>query len=358
MTLHAPHPSPASRITTTQQENERMHAIVIGGTLFIGRHTVAELLDHGYHVTLVTRGEHDNPFADHPKVDHVRGDRNDREALERARDTMTADIVIDCIALVPQHVATALDVFADVDAYVYVSSTAAYARRDLPRREDETPLEPFEPEHAVDNPKSIDPPGDWSAYGPRKAECDRTCFAAADDGANALVVRPTFVFGPHDYTERFDYWVDRVATYDRVVVPGDGDNITHQVYVEDVASALRVVADRGEPGEAYNVGARQLVTLDQRLESIAAALDTDVELVHASDRELAAYGIALADFPLFEPTLSLVDTAKLARLGWESTRHADAITRTVDDHLESGRTGRQHGPDRETERHAIAGLTE
>lgn len=342
-----------------------MHAIVIGGTRFIGRHTVEELLDHDYHVTLVTRGRHENPFANYDKVRHVQGTRNDRETLERAREEVVPDIVIDCIALVPQQVATAMDVFADVDAYVFVSSVAAYERLDLPRREDETPLEAFTAEHAVDDPASFGSPdftsplepADFFAYGPRKAECDRACFAAAEDGTNALVVRPTFVFGPHDYTRRFDYWIDRTANHDRVLVPGDGDNLVHQVYVEDVASALRVVAERGDPGEAYNVAARRLLTLDQRLEHIADALETNVDLVHASDRELAAYELSPTDFPLVRPVPVINDTAKLASLGWESTSPADAIARTVDEHLESDRTGRHHGPDRERERRAIDGLT-
>jgi nucleoside-diphosphate-sugar epimerase len=78
-----------------------MQAIVIGGTRFIGRHTVEELLDHSYHVTLLNRGRQENPFVDHPKITHVQGDRNDREALERARDTIVPDIVIDCVALAP-----------------------------------------------------------------------------------------------------------------------------------------------------------------------------------------------------------------------------------------------------------------
>jgi nucleoside-diphosphate-sugar epimerase len=334
-----------------------MHAIVIGGTRFIGRHAVEELLASGYHVTLVNRGEHDNPFADHPKVRHVPGDRNDRAALERARDAIVPDIVIDCVALAPQQVATALDVFDEAEAYVFISSIAAYARLDLPRREGETPLEEFTVEHTVDDPRTIDPMKEWAAYGPRKAECDRVCFAAAEDGTNALVVRPTFVFGPHDYTERFDYWIDRVHQDDRVLVPGDGDNIVHHVYVEDVASALRVVAEEGTPGEAYNVGARRILTLDQRLEHIAAALDTDVEPVHASERELARCDLAPTDFPLVRSRPVVIDTAKLAELGWESRPHADAIADTVDEHLESGRTGRHHGPSRERERAAIDELT-
>jgi len=335
-----------------------MHAIVIGGTRFIGRHAVEELVASGYHVTHVNRGTREDPFDDDRTVSHLQGDRNDRAVLEAAREEAVPDVVVDCIALVPQQVAVAIDVFAEVDAYVYVSSTAAYARWDLPRREGETPLESFTAEHAVDDPAAIDPMAEWDAYGPRKAECDRVCFAAAADGANAMVVRPTFVFGPHDYTERLDYWIDRIATDDRVLVPGDGDSLVHHVYVEDVARALRTVAERGTPGEAYNVGARQLLTLDQRLELVANALGEAVELVHASERELARYDLDPSHFPLVRAEPSVLATAKLARLGWDSTPHAEAIPPTVAEHRDSDRTGRHHGPDREREEAAIEDLAE
>lgn len=334
-----------------------MHAVVIGGTRFIGRHAVEEFLEHGYHVTLVNRGEHENPFAGEPKISHVRGDRNDRRVLKEARDKAVPDVVIDCIALVPQQVATAIDVFEGVDAYVYISSIAAYERFDLPQREGETPLEPFTSEHAVDDPRSIEPMKEWASYGPRKAECDRVCFAATEDGANAVVVRPTYVFGPYDYTERFDYWIDRLVHQEEVLVPDDGDNLVHHVFVEDVASALRMVAERGKPGEAYNVGARRFVPLDEQLTLIAEALDREVELVYASRRELAEFGLEPSEFPLVRPRPVVVDTAKLTALGWDSTLPAEAVRSTVEEHVMSNRTGRHHGPDRDIEQQAINKLT-
>lgn len=91
--------------------------------------------------------------------------------------------------------------------------------------------------------------------------------------------------------------------------------------------------------------------------SRTGASGSRVELVHASRRELAEYDLAPRDFPLVPPIPSIVDTDKLAAIGWDSTPHADAISRTVDEHTESDRTGRHRGPDRERERQAIDGLT-
>ncbi len=318
-------------------------ALVIGGTRFIGRHTVEELLDHGYRVTLLNRGNHTNPFADREGVAHVEGDRTEEGTLERAREAADPDVVIDCVAYFPRDVRRATEVFADAEAYVYISSGAAYGEETIPKRENDTPLEPCTEEQAVED--------SYETYGARKAEGDRAVFEAADRGVRAMSVRPPVVYGPYDYTERMDYWIDRVRRFDRVVVPGDGTNLWHRVYVEDVASALRIVAEQGQAGEAYNVGDRDVPTMSRMVDLVAGALEADVEMVAAGERELAAADLAPGDFPMYRDPPHLLSTCKLARLGWEATPNAEAMARTVEEHVESDRDGREQGPDREdTER--------
>ncbi len=324
------------------------HLFVIGGTRFIGRHVVDEFREHDYEVTVFNRGNHENPFADSDGVSHVEGDRTDDGDLAAAAREVDPDVVVDCVAYKPREVRTATRIFDDVDAYVFVSSGSAYGREDLPKREGETPLCECTDEQARDDSDS--------SYGPRKAEGDRAVFAAADNGVNAMSVRPCIVYGPHDYTERLDYWIDRANEYDRVVVPGDGTNVWHRAYVEDVASAIRVVAESGESGEAYNVGDRRMVTLEEMVDLIAAALGTDVEVVHAGARELATADLALDDFILYREYPHILDTNKLADLGWESTPLDEAMARSVEDHLESDRDGREHGPSREAEERILGVL--
>ncbi len=321
-------------------------ALVVGGTRFIGRHTVEELLDGGYEVTLFNRGTHENPFSD-DRVSHVEGDRNEETALEAAAVSVDPDLVIDCVAYHPEQIRTATEVFADA-RYVYVSSGAAYARREVPQREDETPLAACTDEQATDD--SMD------TYGPRKAAGDRAIREAAERGVEAMAVRPCIVYGPHDYTERLDYWIDRVLNHDRVVVPGDGQHLQHLAYVEDVASALRIVGESGTPGEAYNVGDRRLLTLAELLETIADAADVEVEGVPAGERELAAGGLSPADFPLYRDYPHVMSTAKLADLGWGSTPVEEAMARTVDEHEESDRDGSEQDPGRGAEERVLGVL--
>jgi nucleoside-diphosphate-sugar epimerase len=334
-------------------------ALVIGGTRFIGRHTVEEFLDHGCEVAIFNRGNHPNPFADseasetprtdgeavRDRVEHVEGDRTNDSALELARDRVDPDVVVDGVAYHPRDVRAATTVFADVDAYVYVSSGGAYGAEEIPKREGETALEPCTPEQARDDT--------MATYGNRKAEGDRAVFEAADRGVNALSVRPTVVYGPNDYTERMDYWIHRVDDYDRVVVPGDGQQVWQRVYVEDVASALRIVAEDGEPGEAYNVGDRKATTLAEMVEIVADALDTDVEVVTAGERELAAGGLSTDDFVLYRHYPHILDTSKLHALGWDSTPRMEAMARTVEESLASDRDGGEYDPGRENEERVI-----
>ncbi len=171
-----------------------------------------------------------------------------------------------------------------------------------------------------------------------------------------MSVRPCVVYGPYDYTERLDYWIDRVRTHDRVVVPGDGQHLWHRAYVEDVASALRVVAERGDPGEAYNAGDRRLTTLEESLELIADVADTTVEIVYTGERELAAAGLSSGDFTLYRDYPHVMSTAKLAALGWDSTRIEEAMARTVAEHEGSERDGSEHDPGREAEERLLGVL--
>ncbi|MFC6951720.1 NAD-dependent epimerase/dehydratase family protein [Halorubellus litoreus] len=337
-------------------------AFVIGGTRFIGRHLVADLLAHDYDVTIFNRGNHENPFADDDRVTHVEGDRTDDADLATAARESAYDAVFDMVAYQPREVRTATRVFDDADAYVYVSSGAAYGEEEIPKREgalqgrdEATALESCTGDQAVDE--------SGETYGNRKAEGDRAVFAAAEErGLRAMAVRPCIVYGPDDYTERLDYWIDRVANYERVVVPGDGTNVWHRAYVEDVASALRVVAEEGSAGHAYNVGDRRLVTLEEMVDLIADCLGDaadapesapedagDVEVVHASERELSIADLSTDDYVLYRDYPHVLDTKKLAALGWEATPLREAMQRSVDDHLATDRDGSDEDPGRERE---------
>jgi len=314
--------------------------LIVGGTRFIGRATVAEFREHGYDVTLANRGHHPNPFAGEDAVGLVETDRREDDQLRAAAEQVDPDVVVDLVAYHPRDVRVATDIFADCEAYVSVSSGAAYGEEHVPKREGETALKSCSEAEAVDD--------SHETYGRRKAEGDRAVFAASEAGVRAMSVRPTIVYGPHDYTERLDYWLARVENHDAVVVPGDGGSLHQLVYVEDVASALRIVAERGTAGETYNVGDRDAQPLGDLIDLVADTCGTDIRQVYASERELSP-DLESDDFPLYRDRPHLLATEKLHALGWDSTPHQEALEPTISEHRESDRDGSDRGPRRDVE---------
>ena len=325
-----------------------MEVLLIGGTRFIGPRVVEEFLGTGADVTVFTRGRSEHPISDEQAVEHITGDRTNRSDLERARAAVEPDVVIDMVGFYPEHVREAVELFVDVNAYVFVSSVSAYADRPFPIVEDETPLLACSPEQATDE--------SFETYGNRKAACERVVFEAVDNGLSGTTVRPVQVYGPGDPSGRMDYWIDRVERRDRVLVPGDGTNVTHQVFVDDVATAIRLIARHGEPGKGYNVGARQAVPLGRTIGRIAAAVGTSAEQVYSSERELVPK-LAFDDFPVYRREPYAVDTDRLASLGWTATGPERAVRAAVEDYRTSDRDVVEHGPAIETETTIIEALT-
>lgn len=348
-------------------------ALVIGGTGFIGRHTVENLVDHEYDVVSMSRSSPEFPFSQPDAVTHLIGDRTNESTLTEIAYRHEPDVVIDCAAFYPADVQHAVDLFADANAYVYVSSGGVYRVQEIPKRENDTPLLECSTEEATDDT--------MASYGARKAEGDRIARAAADRGIAAMSARPCVLYGPQfvdsqdfeptDATPVWidgmpvnqtlhDYWIERVDHFDRIVVPGDGTAIWHRAYVEDVADALRTTAERGEPGAAYNVGDQRVCTLADVIELIADVLGTSVDIVSASHRELAEADLSPSDFILYHHPMTgyphVLETCKIRALGWESTPVAQAMTRTVEERINHIRSRRDSAPNRGAEERLLAAL--
>ncbi|HEY0755454.1 MAG TPA: NAD-dependent epimerase/dehydratase family protein [Ktedonobacteraceae bacterium] len=67
-----------------------MKILILGGTIFLGRHLVEAALEHGHTVTLFHRGEHGPQL--YPQIEHLHGDRwHNLELLEgRSRNQAAA----------------------------------------------------------------------------------------------------------------------------------------------------------------------------------------------------------------------------------------------------------------------------
>ena len=90
-----------------------MNILILGGTVFVGRHLVDVAVARGHSVTLFNRGQH-NPelFAEdaYPQVEKLRGDRDGNLDALRGRQW---DAVIDTCGYVPRIVRMSAELLAD-----------------------------------------------------------------------------------------------------------------------------------------------------------------------------------------------------------------------------------------------------
>jgi nucleoside-diphosphate-sugar epimerase len=201
-----------------------MRILILGGTIFLGRHVAAEALARGHELTLYTRGLHGADLF--PEAEHVHGDRADLAPLQgRAWDA-----AIDTSGYDGSHVAASARL--DAGHYVFVSSCNVY---------------PEWPDRPIDEDSPTWTEGD--DYGQQKAASERAAEAAMP--GRVASVRAGLIVGPHDNVFRLPWWVRRIARGGDVPAPGDPGRGMQLIDARDLATWMLDLAERRVAG-AFN----------------------------------------------------------------------------------------------------------
>ena len=238
-----------------------MKVLVIGGTAFIGRLLVAELLKAGHNVTILhRRAKHD--FA--KRVGNIQCDRNDAKAITAAIARRGFEVVYDNVydferGTTSTHVEASALAAAQGEAlqrYIFMSSVAAYGDG-LNHHEGDA--------LAADDER--DP------YARNKAMTERLLFRMHSRGGFPVVTfRPPFVYGPENPFYREAFFWDRLRAGRPVILPGDGHRLMQFVYVKDLVAALvRAAAEPAANGEAFNVANDRPLTQLEVIQALALA---------------------------------------------------------------------------------------
>ncbi|GAB3232192.1 NAD-dependent epimerase/dehydratase family protein [Glycomyces halotolerans] len=223
-----------------------MRVLVLGGTRFLGKALVDLAVGRGWEVAAFNRGV---SGEDVPGVRPVRGDRTRREDLDRLARLGPWDVVVDVAGVIPAQVRDAARVLGPVsDRYVFVSTVSAY--RDWPAYsvDERSPLHDGDPDAAPDG-------WSWGAgvYGPLKAGAESAARREVGE-RNLIIVRPSVILGPHEYSSRLTWWLKRIASGGRFVAPGAPERRIQPIDVRDVAAFVwDQVADEG--AGTFNIAA-------------------------------------------------------------------------------------------------------
>ncbi|MDD3627443.1 MAG: NAD-dependent epimerase/dehydratase family protein [bacterium] len=198
-----------------------MKILILGGTIFLGRHLVEILLKQGHAITLFNRGKH-NPDL-FPELEKIHGDRD--KDLERLNG-MKFDAVIDTCGYFPRMTKISADYFKDkVEHYTFISSISVYPDFTLPGIDENSEIGRLEDETV----EVID----GNTYGPLKALCEKSL--ENEMPGRVLNIRPGLIVGPFDPSDRFTYWPFRFGRGGEILVPDAKENLIQFIDVRDLA---------------------------------------------------------------------------------------------------------------------------
>ena len=232
---------------------------MIGGTLFIGRRLVAELLKEGHDVAVLHRK---TKYGLSRRVESLQADRNDPGQLQRALEGRRFDVVFDNVydwerGTTAAQVEATVRVCGDrLSRYVFMSSVAAYGDG-LNHYEDDALAPDDHPDPYVRN----------------KATTERLLLRIHQrTGLPVVTFRPPFIYGPENPFYREQFFWDRMRAGRTVIVPGDGGRLMQFVYVKDLVWAmLACMQEPGSVGQAFNIANERPCTQLELLNALAKA---------------------------------------------------------------------------------------
>lgn len=250
----------AADAPATATGGQPMRLLILGGTGFIGPHMVEAALAKGWKVTIFNRGQREKKLEElgrgHKFMDKVEVLYGNRDPEKRAdeKDDKSAlgleslrgksfDAVIDNSCYIPRHAKASAELLASqgVKHYLFISTISVYAANDK-QNQDETA--------AVGT--LADPTSeklDNESYGPLKALCEQEVEKAFP--GKSVMVRPGFIVGPLDTTDRFTYWPWRAAQGGEMLIPGDPETPIQFIDARDLADFCMLAIEKGLTG-AYN----------------------------------------------------------------------------------------------------------
>lgn len=258
--------------------------LLLGGTGFVGPHLVHAALARGHHVSMLNRGRRqpNQNAADYARVEALQGDRSTPEAYA-ALAGKKWDAVVDTATNLRWTREAVAALQGSAGRFMYVSSTGVF----LPYRTIDI---------AEDGPVPLTdtPPRDPPSYGVLKAQSEeivRKRFANRD-----LIIRPGYIVGPGDMSDRFTYWPVRIARGGEVLVPGRKGDFVQYIDVRDLAEWMIGLIEREAAGTFNAVGPGSPQTMAEFVEGLRPLATAPLSYVWIEDYEW------LKQYPLRKPS--------------------------------------------------------
>ena len=255
-----------------------LRILILGGTGFTGPFQVDYALARGHQVTLFNRGKRPSPEWS-GQVEQLLGDRDtgDLKSLE-GREW---DVCIDNPTSVPHWVRDAGKVLKGrVGHYLFISTISVYADGAVAGMDETAALAQYKGKDAMAETMTTLRADVANLYGPLKALSEAE--ATRQFGDKVTIVRPGYIVGPRDETDRFTYWPRRIAQGGEVLVPGDGRDPVQIIDGRDLGEWMIRLAEAGTTGTFNACGPDYTLSTDAMVHGCHAVTGGPVTFTHVS----------------------------------------------------------------------------
>ncbi|MBL0332821.1 MAG: NAD-dependent epimerase/dehydratase family protein [Chlorobiota bacterium] len=305
-----------------------MKFLVLGGTLFLGRVFVEEALLQGHEITILHRGITNKGLFDN-RVNEIFCDRNLN--LKNAI-IQNYDVVLDTSAYLPNTVLNSVNFLkSKVDKYIFVSSVSVYKDFAIEEIDESYGVGKIELDNSVQLTNE--------SYGPLKALCENVVLDNFHD--NSLIIRPGLIVGRYDPTDRFSYWVNRIANIksndmNRVLIPEVNNFNVQFISATDLSKWIIKSSENNLIGTYNATGPKPNLTFLNLLSICAKIGGTNPEYFLASNKFLNEKNVQpWIDLPLYigddelYKGFSKININKAISNGLEFSSTEDIITDTL-----------------------------
>ena len=272
-------PTAKDQSADANTSNKKLKILILGGTSFLGPHQIAYAMGRGHSITTFTRGKtlpsiHQDLFQN---VEQLIGDRaSDLTALQDRK----WDAVIDNSGHNADWTRDTAKLLKDnVGLYLFTSSTGVYYPYLGSDIKEDTKLLLEEPEGIEDEELKMEY---W--YGVMKTNSELEAKKQFGED-RTIVVRPTYMIGPADKTDRFIYWPVRLPKGGEIMVPGKSEDPVQFIDVRDVGEWMIRLIENKNIGTYNAVGPKDSMGMHEFIKEAHSAFDSEAEFVMIDDYE-------------------------------------------------------------------------
>lgn len=274
--------------------------LFLGGTGFTGPFQVKYALSRGHQVSVFNRGR--TRAGELPEgVEQLLGDRNgDYKSLVGRK----FDVCIDIPTSIPVWVRDAAQVLqGNVDRYVFVSTVSVYADQKKQHQDETAALAEYHGKDAMaETRETMMASPNLELYGPLKALSERE--AEKWFPGKTLIIRPGYIVGPQDGSDRFTYWPLRIERGGEVMAPGTPSDPVQYIDARDLSEWIIRAVENGKVGAFNGVGPKSQTGMGEMLKGMKDAIKSNAKFTWVPEDFLTQQKVGEEEMPIWAPTTS------------------------------------------------------